>query len=118
MVRGEFVCDDKNMARVLHALTGIVHDLKFAPVANAKIGRNGQVTARTSGDTASLFVEWNSKRKLQHVSATDIKQFSREIGRSEKSYSAVITSLRKAGLLKKNGSKGAKTGYVVAAGGK
>lgn len=116
MVRGELICDDKNMAKVLHAVTGLVHDIKWTSMANAKIGRNGQVVAKTPGDVASLFVDWNSKRKLHHINAADIKEFCREVGRQPSGYSSVIAALRKAGLLKKNGTKGAKTGYTVHAG--
>jgi hypothetical protein len=101
MFKIDCFCDDRNLARVHHALAGIVLDLKAVPVVNAKAGRNGKVTAETNGGTLSLLAEWLKKEQATNVRASDIKAFATSHGKSEKSYSSILKTGTNAGLLKR-----------------
>ena len=115
MFKIECYCDDKYLAAVMHALSGKVLNLKTQSVPNAT-AKNGALAARTNGDVAQMLRKWIAQKKLTRVTATDIKQFQSDIGRSPAGYSNALTQGKKAGILKRaKGTKGAKAGYDVLA---
>jgi hypothetical protein len=116
MFRIETFCDDKNLPRVLHALTGLVLGVpKATPVANATKKSNGAVRAETSGDVTELFSAFVAKAHLREVNAASMKEFCRAHGYADASYSHVLGRLIKAKLLRKRGT-GSGSKYLVAGG--
>jgi hypothetical protein len=116
MFRIEAFCDDKNLSRVLHALTGLVHGQPaIQPVANAKVVK-GEVRAKVNGNLPELFSAHIKKNKLAAVTPADIKAFAVENGYAAGSYSLFLKKLVEAKFLrKKQGSKGNKIIYNVVA---
>lgn len=115
MFRIEAFCDDKNLPRVLHALTGLVHGQPaIQPVANAKVVK-GEVRAKVNGNLVELFAAHIKKNKLTTVAPSDIKAFAMENGYAAGSYSLFLKRMLQAKFLKKKaGTTGAKTIYTVA----
>lgn len=114
MFRIETFCDDKNLPRVLHALTGLVlGQPSIQPVANAKAGKNG-VKAKTSGELLEMFEAHAKKHHLKEVTPTQLKAFAVEHGYSEGSYSLILSKMIKAKHLKKKpGAKGNRMAYLI-----
>jgi hypothetical protein len=114
MFRIEAFCDDKNLPRVLHALTGLLLGTpKIQPVANAQAS-NGVIKAKVNGDLAALFEAHVKRHRLATVTPKQLKEFAVEHGYSEKSYSNILTRMIEAKhLRKKQGTKGQNTLYVV-----
>jgi hypothetical protein len=113
MFKIEVMCDDKNLPRVLHALTGLVlGSPKINPVVNAE-ERAGKVRARTNGSPSALLSAWLGQHKLTRITAAEIKQFCRTNGYSERSYSSVISQALKHKVLRRSGkAKGTGTPSV------
>lgn len=105
MFRFEFFCEDKHVAPLMIAMQGktIGHPL-VTPVANARIGANGQIEAVVQGDSLDMFRHFIAENKLTEITAKDAKRFVTSIGYAETGYSAMLTRAVKAGFLKKQGS--------------
>jgi hypothetical protein len=114
MFRVELFCEDKNLPRVLRALTGLVTTTpKIQPVANAEF-TDGQIKQRTNGNAIELFKDWVRKRKIDTVSPTEIRQFAVEHGYMEKSYSLILKNLVLAKVVRRDPKKkGMHSRYVV-----
>lgn len=112
--RIEFFCDERFVGKALRLLAGIaLQPPKATPVINAQM-QGGRVAAKVNGaESIKLFSDWLARKKLKNINAGHVKAFQQEIGRSPLSYSYVIRSATEAGLLKKAGGKGNKTGYNV-----
>lgn len=93
LFRLEGFVPDKHVAFVLRMLGGKVQHLHCAPVTNA-VHKNGKLTAETSGKAADMAMAWLKKRKMQRFTVADIRQFMREIGRSELSAGSVLKDLK------------------------
>lgn len=115
MFRIECFVEDKNLAKALHALNGIVLDLRTVPVANAAPAPDGDVIATTQGSTLDMLASWLAKKKVAQIKAKDAKQFQRDIGRSELGYSHTLRMAIDAKMLRKKG-KGQTTLYEVVGG--
>jgi hypothetical protein len=114
MFRIEVFCDDKNLPRILHALTGLAHGHpNIQPVVNAKVSK-GQVRAKSNGQLLEMFTEHLKANKITIVAPTDIKAFAAKNGYAESSYAYFLKQLVKAKLLKRRpGLKGHKSSYAV-----
>jgi len=114
MFRIETFCEDKNLPRVLHALTGLVHGQPIVqPVANAKATKNG-VQAKSNGELVQLFMEHIKSNKISTIFPKDMKEFVVRHGYSERSYPYFLKQMTKNKLLKrKPGGKTSKSSYAV-----
>lgn len=114
MIRVECFVDDKNIAKVLHVLNGLVLNLQVQPVVNAK--KNGsKIVAETSGGTLLEFLEKHlNDTKTKEISPREIADVVESSGRSRKSYYYVTKQAIAAKLLKKKaGTTGKDSVYVV-----
>ena len=114
MFRIECFCDDRKVGDVLRLLAGLAVGQPVAqPVVNAAM-KNGKMIAKTNGSPIELLRVWVKKSGLKAVSATDLKRFQVEHGRSPTGYSFLARQAQKAGLLKKSPKgKGNKSRYEV-----
>lgn len=112
MFRIECFCDDKNLARTMHALNGLVLNLNVAPVVNAIKANGTKLQAQTDGDAVSLLAQWLKQHGLKEVDSKHLRQFQRDVGRSEGGYSYTLRQAQGAKLLKKI-SNGHHSGYKV-----
>jgi hypothetical protein len=102
--------EDKHLAKVMHDLSGRVHDLKAVPVVNAVI-KNGSVQGQ-SGTLIERFVtEWKS-RKLGKITAAEAREMAKAVGLSPASYSHILHNAIKGGHVVKAGKT--KFGYFYA----
>ena len=112
MFRVEFFVDDKRLAVALRNLAGVaMGSPSVVPVVNA-VARGGKVTANGAGDLPDLFTQYLKTNKLTQLTPSQMKDFSREIGRSASSSTYIAKQLFKLGLISKTG-KGPHTKYVV-----
>lgn len=113
MFKIDFFVDDKNVARVMHALNGVALELSVVPVANAK-SRGGKVKAVTSGDSIEMFLAWIDKHDIAKITPSVIQDFMESLGRQRTSYSAFLGKAIKAGVVKKaRGTTGKSTVYLI-----
>jgi hypothetical protein len=114
MFRIEAFCDDKQLPRVLHALTGLLLGTpKVQPVANAQ-AKNGQIKAKVNGELPAMFQAHIKQHHYKSVTPTDIKAFAVQHGYAEASYSLLLSKMVKAKVLRKIPSaKGNKSRYLV-----
>ena len=112
MFRIEAFCDDKNLARVLYALAGLVHGQPaIQPVANGKV-ENGKVTSR--GETNEVFLKYAKANKMVKFAAKDLADFVKQMGLAPASRGYMLKRLMADGVIKKSG-KGTNTVYTVQA---
>jgi hypothetical protein len=112
MFRIEMFCDDKNLPKVLHAITGIALGTpKITPVANAQ-HKNGELKAKTSGEVPAMFSAWVKKHHLKEVNASNMREFASEHGFSPTSYSHILSKVVKAKVVRKIG-KGSASKYKI-----
>jgi hypothetical protein len=114
MFRVEFFCEDKNLPRILRTLTGLIPTTpKIQPVANAE-SVDGRIKQKTNGSAIELFKTWATKHKLISVAPNQIREFAREHGYMESSYSLILKNLVIAKLVRKNPkTKGNKISYKI-----
>jgi hypothetical protein len=114
MFKIEMFCDDKNLPKILTAVTGLALGVpKAVPVVNAE-HKNGQLKARTSGDVPALFSAWAKKHHLAEVNASAMREFATAHGWSPGSYSSLLTKVVKAKVVRKIG-KGTHSKYKIVA---
>lgn len=112
MFRIEIFCDDKKLATVLNALTGLIlGNPTVQPVANAKV-KNGKVKALTNGTAVEMLADYIRKNNLEVLNAKVIKGFLKGVGLSPGSSSYLIRQGIGAGFLRKHG-KGTGMTYKV-----
>lgn len=114
MFRIELFCEDKNLPRILRALTGLIPATpKIQPVANAE-AVGGKIKQRINGGAVELFKDWAKKRKLTSVSASHMREFAVEHGYMEKSYSLILKNLVAAKLIRRDPKvKGVHSSYII-----
>lgn len=119
MFRIEFFCEDKNLPRILRALTGLsVGQPRVQPVANAET-TGEKIKQRTNGNAVDLFSEWIKKRKLTFITPTLAREFAVEHGYMEKSYSLILKNLVAAKLIRRDPTKKSyQSRYIVLPAGK
>jgi hypothetical protein len=112
MFRIECFCDDKRVAQILHALSGMAYEVKAVPVANAKkVGGKLRQISASSVETLMIGI---AKRKLKDVGAQDMKAIMIEAGFKDASYSHPLKEAQDLGLLKRLPATNAKmTRYRV-----
>lgn len=105
--------EDKNLAKVMHDLSGLVHDLKAVPVVNAVL-KNGTVQGQ-SGTLIERFVaEWKS-RKLGKITAAEARSLAKAVGLSPTSYGHILHNAIKGGHVTKAGKTGGSgSGFLYA----
>jgi len=112
MFRIEIFCDDKNLARILQGLSGLIlGQPNVQPVVNAKMA-NGHITAETSGDELEMWETHIRKHKITELSGTDAKEYFLTRGKSSTTYAYWLRQAVEAGILKRRG-KGTGMKYIV-----
>ena len=113
MFRVECFCDDKRLAAVMRALSGVVHDLKAVPVANLEKSapKNGKLVPKGDG-LLDLFAKYLAKIKAKVISPTEARKFMQSVGRAPESYSYLVKNAIAHGVLKRQG-KGSGMRYKV-----
>jgi hypothetical protein len=110
----EILCDDKNLARVLRALTGLaLGSPSVQPVVNAEQQKNGRVVAASAGDLVALLSAHLKRNRLTEVRAAQIKEFAVANGYAESSHQHILKTAVAHKLLRKKG-KGSGMTYTVA----
>lgn len=101
MFRIVIYVDDTKVGKALWALTAVpvLRVETPQPVANAIQKKGGQLAARTNGTSQAMFAEYVKGRKT--VGPSDIREFCSHHGLSEKSYSNVLDTAIKNGVLKR-----------------
>lgn len=104
MFRVELLCDDRQLAKVLHGLAGLILEdgFKVQPVVNAEY-KNGRIKAVTTGTRIDLFAAWLAKSGLAHMTGTNVKVFLHEHGFKAGTVYQLIYDAKKLGLIKKAG---------------
>lgn len=106
MFKFEFFVEDKQVAPLLHLITGKVMNLSVVPVVNAipvkdKRGKpNGKLT-QDAEHTMGLFCKELKKLAPDKIEAEHVKEALTKLGKSPMSYSYFLSRAVKAGLLKK-----------------
>jgi hypothetical protein len=113
--RIEIFCEDKLVGRIQRTLAGLgVLNVKSMPVTNAKIGKNGKLEAKSSGDLLEMFITDMRDRKMKTITPEGLQTFMAEAGRSIKSYSNLLTKAIAAKVLKRTkGTSGRTIRYDI-----
>jgi hypothetical protein len=101
--RIEFYVDDKNLGEAFKRLAGIARNLQHAYVPNLEPKANGKLRV-SSADSQQMFIKEMHKRKLTQVNADAAREICVTMGFSPTSYSYMLQSLTKVGVLKKSGT--------------
>lgn len=123
MFRIELFVDDKKLPGLLIAITGMTLGAPTVqPVVNAAV-KNGKVRATSSGSRVEMMMDYFKTQKLSEVGPSDIRDWCRQLGLSDKSYSNFLNKALGAKMLKRRTGIGNKYRYTVitkkeAAGGK
>jgi hypothetical protein len=114
MFRVQFYVDDRKLGDALRALAGLIQGSpEVMPVVNADVV-GGKLTARTNGNSNTMFMEYIAKHKLKEVNCAVAQNFLKGLGRPVGSASYVLKQAQKiGGLKKKPGTKGTSTVYLV-----
>jgi hypothetical protein len=115
MFRIEFFVDDKKLPAALLALVGIAHSQpSVTPVVNVKKKSNGQLAAKSGGNTMERFTEALQAHKGETLKGVDFRAMMKPLGVSDKSYSYFLAKAVKAKLVKRTGTgRGTNTQYAV-----
>lgn len=114
MFRVEAFVDDKRLAQLLHAMTGVITgEPKIQPVGNAAT-TGGKVVAANSGELCDLFYAYVKKHKITAFKAGDMRAFCTSAGLAESSRGYALKKLFACHAIKKHG-KGTSTTYTVVA---
>ena len=112
-MRIELFCDDKHLANVLRALTGIsIGSPKITPVVNAAI-EGGRLVQTTNGNTVAMFVAHLKKTKTTEVNAAFMQNFLTSVGKAPTAYSYLLKMAKQEGILRKGAGAGQKQMYRV-----
>src|SRR5262245_32621353 len=106
-------CEDNKLAKVLHAVTGLViGQPTIQPVVNAA-SKNGKVEAASDATSVfDLFVQHlETLDSDKHIMAADVRRFLHGIGRKESAATYLLQKAQKHKLLKKHG-KGTGMNYT------
>ena len=105
-------CEDKNVAKVLRALQGLmIGQPELVPVVGAEVRDGKVVAANGGGSLLDMFHTWCIDHKKISFQAQDAKAFCREVGKPENAYGNLINRGRNLGMLRKLKGKGKHTEY-------
>lgn len=103
MFRIEFYVDDKNLGEAFKRLSGLARNLNHNYVPNLQGKPNGK-THVSSVDSQEMFVKEMHKRKLTEVNSVSAREICTSMGFSPNSYSHMLISLQRAGVMKRTGT--------------
>jgi hypothetical protein len=119
------MCDDKNLAMIMHNLAGQAYDLQVVPVAgsNPTLGRSVSGTGSrqpqlkrediiAAGGAAQMLVKVMRQQKLDTATAAEVKELCRHMGLSVTSYSHLLNNALKLGLIRKAGKNPDGNGFL------
>jgi hypothetical protein len=130
MFRITFECEDKSLAKLMHALAGQVYNLNVVPVAGSNpelvpsngSGRGGVPGGRSpqllrkdiiaAGGAPQMLVKVMRQHKMETINAAKTKEICQQLGLSISSYSHLLETAVKQGLLKKGGKDPDGLGFV------
>lgn len=105
MFRVAFFVDDKHLAHVLHAVTGVALNLETHPVANAKVEKGAppfkKVVAKSHGTPTDRIAAAVAKLDAATVDSKKLKELVAAEGCSPDSYSHFASTLVKRGILER-----------------
>jgi hypothetical protein len=114
MFRIEVFVDDKRLAQVMHAMTGLIVSMSVPqPVVNAEVKKQGRIVAKSNGNLHSLFIEHLAKSKVDEIRPSQVADWLEQHGKSRFSANYLIKNLVKQGVLKRGPGKTTKTTYKV-----
>lgn len=105
MFRIECLCDDKNLPKVLHAISGLVLRQGFdcQPVAaDTRIDGRGRV-ANNGGTRLEVFAGWLSKSNAQQLDTNAVRVFMKSHGYAPTASSQLLHEATRAGILRRVG---------------
>jgi len=106
MFRVVFFVDDRKLGESLVRLQGLAQGApEVQPLANAKVGRNGQLVAETSGTIQDQFLKRVRDLGVAEVNARLAGEFLKSIGRSPSNATSLLSRLAKIKMLHKVGGK-------------
>ena len=111
--RFEVFCTSRQLGGALEALTGKVAQVTPPQmVANAAHSGNGAVRI-TSDDLCQMFSAWLTKKKITEFKPNTAREFLHEHGRSNNSYSYLLTRMKERGLVKNTGDSPSTSRWVL-----
>lgn len=114
MFHYEGFVEDKNLARLHHAINGIVLQIKVRPVPeeSAQV-KGGKIVVAADASAISMFWKYAQKKQLKVFTAADMRKFvSTVLGLKEAAYFHFLKKLRDAGAVRKVG-KGTSSKYEI-----
>ena len=110
MFKVDCFVDDKNVAKLMHSLSGLAVNLQVVPVRNVKKSSNGKLESTAAGTTGEAIVQFASDNKLTVMTPKLVSEALKIHGFATGGQSSAITNAVKAKLLKKTKKRGQ---YVV-----
>lgn len=105
MFRVAFFVDDKHLAQVLHAVTGVALNLETQPVANAKVAKPEKaakkVVAKEQGTPTERVASAVTKLDAATIDSKKLKEMIVAEGCAADSYSHFANNLVKRGVLER-----------------
>ena len=101
LFRITFMVEDKNLPKVLHALTGLVLNMEPpVPVGNAKVAKGKIIQAHPAGSIKERMVQRLGAFPDPHITTEQIKALIKEVGGNAVSYAYVVAQLKEMKQLK------------------
>jgi len=114
MFKVSFFVDDKQLAPVMHAISGRVRNLEVVPVVNAAVAANGHAKpAGPAGTMSDLLIEKLQKDKSERITRSEVKAWLETIGRPNASAGTLLSRLVAAKVLKPAKGRGKQSYYGV-----
>lgn len=112
MFRVAFFVEDKNLAVVMHSVSGRVRGLEVQPVSSVNIAGDGKLK-EANGNMGELLVEHIRKHKLDRITRKDVLAWLETIGRPNASAGTLLARAVKAGVLRPAQGRGSQSYYGV-----
>lgn len=112
MFRVSFFVEDKNLATVMHSVSGRVRQLEVLPVSSVNVAPNGKLK-EAQGNMGELLVEHIRKHKLERIARKDVQEWLEQIGRPNASAGTLLARAVKAGVLRPAQNRGKQAFYGV-----
>jgi hypothetical protein len=115
MFKITFTCEDRYLAKLMHALAGQVYNLEVVPVAGSNPelapvnGSGSRIPNLKRADivaavgAVAMFAKVMRQQKLTEVNAKKTQEICRQLGLSDRSYSHLLRAAVTAGVLRKAG---------------